>query len=307
MIGTPAPFDRAAVRAHRARAARHGADGDFLFEEVAARLLDRLDDIRRPFARVLDLGCRRGGLVRRLAPKLVADATVVQCDLAPDMAHLARDANKLPTVAADEEALPFAPGTFDLIVSNLALHWTNDLPGALVQVRRALAPDGLFLAALFGVGTLAELRAALMAAELDAEGGVGPRVSPFADVRDGGDLLARAGFALPVADLDTIPVSFESALHLMRDLRGMGEANAVAERRKGLSRRRTLMDAAARYPVDPDGRITATFEIVFLAGWAPGPGQPRALRPGTAKTRLADHLGTHEIPAGDDTRHLRKT
>jgi SAM-dependent methyltransferase len=310
MTGTPAPFDRAAVRAHRARAARHGADGDFLFDEVAARLLDRLDDIRRPFTRVLDLGCRRGGLGARLATRLadqVGGAGVVQCDLSPEMACLARDANGLATVAADEEALPFAPGSFDLIVSNLALHWTNDLPGALVQVRRVLAPDGLFLAALFGVGTLAELRGALMAAELEAEGGVGPRVSPFAEVRDGGDLLARAGFALPVADLDTVRVSFESALHLMRDLRRMGEANAVAERRKGFSRRRTLMDAAARYPVDTDGRVTATFEIVFLAGWAPGPDQPKALRPGTATTRLADHLGTQEMPAADSTGRTRKT
>jgi SAM-dependent methyltransferase len=310
MTGTPAPFDRAAVRAHRARAARRGADGDFLFNEVAARLVERLDDIRRPFTRVLDLGCRRGGLGARLAPRLAkpeGSLRVVQCDLAPDMARLARDANGFAAIAADEEALPFAPATFDLIVSNLALHWTNDLPGALVQVRRALAPDGLFLAALFGVGTLAELRTALMAAELDAEGGAGPRVSPFADVRDGGDLLTRAGFALPVADLDTIPVSFESALHLMRDLRAMGETNAVAERRKGISRRRTLMDAAARYPAGIDGRVTATFEIVFLAGWAPGPGQPRALRPGTARARLADHLGAREHPAGDSTGRSRKT
>jgi SAM-dependent methyltransferase len=307
MTGTPAPFDRAAVRAHRARAARHGADGDFLFDEVAARLLDRLDDVRRPFARALDLGCRRGGLGARLTTRTTEGGTVVQCDLALEMACLARDANGLATVAADEEALPFAPGTFDLIVSNLALHWTNDLPGALVQVRRALAPDGLFLAALFGVGTLAELRGALMAAELEAEGGVGPRVSPFAEVRDGGDLLARAGFALPVADLDTVRVSFESALHLMRDLRRMGEANAVAERRKGFSRRRTLMDAAARYPVDTDGRVTATFEIVFLAGWAPGPDQPKALRPGTATTRLADYLGTQEMPVSDSTGRKRKT
>ncbi|MGE0650764.1 MAG: methyltransferase domain-containing protein [Alphaproteobacteria bacterium] len=307
MIETPAPFDRVAVRAHRARTARLGADSDFLFDEVAVRLLDRLDDIRRPFTRVLDLGCRRGGLGARLATRTTEGGTVVQCDLAPEMAGLARDADGLATVAGDEEALPFAPGSFDLIVSNLTLHWTNDLPGALVQVRRALAPDGLFLAALFGVGTLAELRDALMAAELDAEGGVSPRVSPFAEVRDGGDLLARAGFALPVADLDTLHISFESALHLMRDLRRMGEANSVAERRKGFSRRRTLMNAAARYPVDADGRITATFEIIFLAGWAPGPDQPRALRPGTATARLADHLGTQETPAGDSTGRTQKT
>ena len=301
----PAPFDRAAVRAHRARAARRDASDDFLFDEVAARLIERLDDIRRPFARVLDLGCRRGWLGPRLTAR-AGTQRVVQGDLAPEMAQAAGTANALPTLACDEEALPFAAESFDLIVSNLALHWTNDLPGALVQARRALAPDGLFLAALFGVGTLAELRGALMAAELAVEGGAGPRVSPFAEVRDGGDLLTRAGFALPVADLDTIRISFASPLHLMRDLRAMGEANAVAERRKAFTRRATLMDAATRYPQDNDGRVTASFEVVFLAGWAPGPNQPKALKPGSATARLADGLGVAEIPAGDATGRPRK-
>lgn len=293
-----APFDRAAVRVHRARAARLSADHDFLFDEVGARLLDRLDDIRRDFPRVLDLGCRRGTLASRLAAR-EGTAFVAQCDLAPEMAARARLSNGLAAACADEEALPFAEGAFDLIVSNLALHWTNDLPGALVQARRALAPDGLFIAALFGVGTLAELRAALMEAELANEGGAGPRVSPFAEVRDGGDLLARAGFALPVADVETIRVSFAGALDLMRDLRAMGESNAVAERRKGLTRRATLLAAAAGYPLGPDGRATASFEVIFLAGWAPGPGQPKALKPGSATARLADHLGSRELPTGE--------
>ncbi|MFM2130161.1 MAG: hypothetical protein RL477_1707 [Pseudomonadota bacterium] len=297
-LSGPTPFDRAAVRAHRARAAGLSADHDFLFDEVAGRLIERLADIRRAFPRVLDLGCRRGGLGAELARR-PGTAFVAQCDLAPQMACAARRANGLATLAADEEALPFAEASFDLIVSNLGLHWTNDLPGALVQARRALAPDGLFLAALFGVGTLAELRGALMAAELAVEGGASPRVSPFAEVRDGGDLLARAGFALPVADVETIRASFADPFALMRDLRAMGESNAVAERRRNFSRRATILESVAAYPRDTDGRAVASFEVIFLAGWAPAPGQPRALRPGSASARLADYLGTREIPAGE--------
>ena len=167
-----------------------------------------------------------------------------------------------------------------------------------------LKPDGLFLACLLGGATLHELRRAFMNAELAIEGGASPRISPFADVRDGGDLLTRAGFTLPVADLDTIRVSFAGALELMRDLKGMGEANAVAERRKTLTRRQTLMEAARLYPAPADGgggtgRIDATFEVIWLAGWAPGPDQPKPLAPGSAATRLAAALGTDERPAGE--------
>ncbi len=300
MTGTPTPFDRRAVRAHRARAAAALDAHDFLFREVADRLTERLDDINRRFARMLDLGCRDGALAEALAAR-PGTTRVTACDLAPEMAARAqaRLGSRARVVASDEEALPFADSAFDLIASNLALHWVNDLPGALVQARRCLAPDGLFLAAMMGTGTLAELRAALMEAELATEGGASPRISPFADVRDAGDLLARAGFALPVADADTIRVSFESPLHLMRDLRGMGEAGAVTERRKGFTRRTTLLEAAQRYPRDADGRVSATFEIVWLAGWAPGPGQQKPLRPGSAAARLADELGAVERPAGD--------
>lgn len=298
MSDSPTPFDRRAVRAHRARAAPAFARHDFLFRETGVRLLDRLDDINRRFARALDLGCHDGALAEELRRRPGME-TVCACDPSADMAGLA--ARRLgPCVAcAEEDMLPFADHAFDLVISNMSLHWVNDLPGALVQIRRCLAPDGLFLAALAGVGTLAELRTALMEAELDTTGGASPRVSPFADVRDAGDLLTRAGFALPVADGDTIRVSFESPLHLMRDLRGMGEAGAADERLKGFSRRTTLMDAAARYPRDADGRVTATFEIVFLAAWSPGPGQQKPLRPGAATHRLADKLGTAEQPAGE--------
>lgn len=308
-IPPPAPFDRRAVRAHRNRAAKRFAESDFLFRETAARLIERLGDVRRDFSHVLDLGCHRGELGARLASHEAA-RRVVQCDLSPVMAGLARAANGATTVCADEEALPFAAGAFDLIVSNLSLHWVNDLPGTLVQVNRALKPDGLFLACLLGGATLHELRRAWTNAELAVEGGASPRVSPFADVRDGGDLLTRAGFALPVADLDTIRVGFPDALALMRDLKGMGEANAVAQRRKSMTRRQTLMEAARLYPPatddgngggdgGPAGRIEATFDVIWLAGWAPGPGQPRPLAPGSAATRLADALGTDEHPAGE--------
>jgi NADH dehydrogenase [ubiquinone] 1 alpha subcomplex assembly factor 5 len=187
------------------------------------------------------------------------------------------------------------------VLSNLDLHWTNDLPGALLQLRQALRPDGLLLASLFGGETLAELSRALLEAELAEEGGVSPRVSPFADLRDLGHLLQRAGFALPVVDSDAIEVTYPDALALMRDLRAMGETNAAAERRRGFTRRATLARAAALYRerfARPDGRISARFEIVTLTAWAPHAAQPQPLRPGSARFRLADALGVPEHPAG---------
>ncbi len=297
---TPAPFDRRAVRLHRDRAAAGFEDHDFLFRETAARLTDRLGDIRRDFSTILDLGCHGGGLGPALTTRFPG-AAITQCDLSPAMARRARSANGLASLCADEEALPFGPARFDLVASNLSLHWVNDLPGALIQIKQALMPDGLFLACLLGGATLHQLRDALMNAELTVEGGASPRVSPFADVRDGGDLLARAGFALPVADLDTIDVSFASPLALMRDLCAMGESNAVAARRKAVARRETLMEAARLYPVQDatTGRIAANFDVVWLAGWAPGRGQPQALRPGSATGRLADALKADERPAGE--------
>lgn len=292
----PAPFDRRAHRIHRARAARALPAHDFLFDEIGEQLLDRLSDFRRDFSAVLNLSCRGGRLASALA---ASGALVVQADLAPEMAAAARHANDLPTVAADEEWLPFKEAAFDLVVSNLGLHWVNDLPGALVQIRRVLKPDGLFLGAMFGSGTLDTLRETLMAAEIEVEGGASPRISPFAEVRDGGDLLARAGFALPVADQDSLRVSFTDALALMRDLGEMGESTCAHARRKSFSRRATLAAAAARYPQTPNGRIEAEFGIIMLTAWAPGPNQQKPLRPGSAASRLADHLGAPEQSAGD--------
>ena len=281
-------FNRRAVRAHRDRAAAGLDDYDFLLREVGERLLDRLDDITRRFPLALDLGSRTGILGDMLAGRGGVE-TLVSCDLSPAMAGRA----KSPAVAADAEFLPFAEGSFDLILSNLDLHWVNDLPGALIQIRQALKPDGLFLGALFGAGTLDELRQAMTEAELAEEGGMGPRVSPFAEVRDAGNLLLRAGFALPVADGDSVTVSYADPFKLMADLRGMGETNAVAARRKGFSRRATLAAAAQRYAerfAGPDGRIPASFEIIFLTAWAPHPSQQQPAARGCATVRLEDAL-----------------
>ncbi|MDZ3838405.1 MAG: methyltransferase domain-containing protein [Rhodospirillales bacterium] len=290
-------FDRAVVRRRRDRAAARLAAHDFLYREVADRLADRLDDVNRRFPRALDLGCHTGALAAALRGRGGIE-TMVHCDLSAEMAGLA----PAPAVAGDEEALPFAEGAFDLVLSSLSLHWVNDLPGALSQIRRALKPDGLFLAAMPGGETLKELRQALAEAEIAAEGGLSPRISPFVEVRDAGNLLVRAGFALPVADIETITVSYPDPLAVVRDLRGAGEANAVLERRRGPSRRTTLFSALARYGElygDADGRVPATVQVIYLTAWAPDPSQPKPLKPGSAKTRLAEALGTAEIPAGE--------
>jgi NADH dehydrogenase [ubiquinone] 1 alpha subcomplex assembly factor 5 len=287
-------FNRALVRARRQRRAAAFDGFDFLAREVAERLADRLDDVTRRFPLALDLGCRGGVLGSLLAGRGGVE-TLVQTDLAAAMAARARAFGLV--CAADEEALPFADGSLDLALSSLALHWVNDLPGTLVQIRRALKPDGLLLAALFGGETLTELRAALAEAELETTGGVSPRVSPFADVRDMGALLQRAGYALPVVDSETITVSYAEPLSLMRDLRGMAESNAVAARRTVPMRRDTLMRACERYAethAGADGRIPATFQVLFLTGWAPDASQPKALQPGQAATPLAQALGAAE-------------
>lgn len=277
-------FDRRIWRAHRERAARCGPV-DFLHAETADRLLDRLDVVNREFAVALDLGARDGGLTRALAERR-GTLRVVAAE--PAATFLARTPGA--RIAADPELLPFGEASFDLVASNLALHWAGDLPGVLVQLRRALKPDGLLLAALFGGNTLVELRTALFEAELAEEGGVSPRVSPSVELADAAALLQRAGFALPVADSETITVSYPDLLALLRDLRGMGETNALAARRRFL-RRATLARAAAVYAErfgDAVGRLPASFEILFLCGWAPHPSQPEPLRRGSATARLAE-------------------
>ena len=259
-------FDRRAWRLHRERAARSGCV-DFLHAEVAERLVDRLEDVSRQFHVVLDLGVHNGALSRALARRPGME-WVVAAD--PSLGFLAcHDGIRL---AANPDLVPFRDGSFELIVSALALHWVGDLPGALVQLRRVLKPAGLFLAAMFGGSTLVELRTVLLEAELIEEAGASPRVSPAADLADVAALLLRTGFAMPVADAEKITVTYPNALALMRDLRGMGETNALAVRRRTPLRRQTLARAAALYAERfsrPDGRIPATFEILCLTGWAP--------------------------------------
>jgi len=205
-------------------------------------------------------------------------------------------------VAADDETLPFRDGSLDLLVSALSLQFVNDLPGTLIQIRRALKPDGLFLAALLGGETLTELRQSFAEAEAETEGGISPRVAPFPDLRDVGALLQRAGFALPVTDVERVTVRYGTVFSLMQDLRRMGATNPLVERQRTPLKRRTLMRLVEIYDqrfTDPDGRLRATFEIIWLSGWAPDASQQKPLQPGSAKMRLADALGTKELPAGE--------
>ena len=303
----PKVFDRAAVRAHRDRAARLPAEHDFLVHEAAERLLDRLDDVKRRFPKGLDLGCRTGILAKALSGRGGLES-ILHADISWEMMRTlvnsprAQGILRNTCVVADEELLPFASASFDVILSNLSLHWTNDLPGALAQLNRALKPDGLFLATLFGGDTLWELRDSLLRAETEVDGGVSPRVSPFVDVRDAGDLLNRARFTLSVADVDSVTVNYPDIFRLMTDLRGMGETNATQARRRTFTGRAVLLRAGSLYQElygDQDGRLPATFQIITLTGWAAHASQPKPMRPGSATTRLADVLGTSEHSAGD--------
>jgi len=273
-------FDRRAWRAHRDRAARIPDGGvDFLHIEIAERLIDRLDLVNRAFAAILDLGARDGALTRMLAGRKGAGMVVA----AEPSERLIAGA-PAPRVCADPELIPFRDASFDLVASCLALHWCADLPGTLVQIRRALKADGLLLAALLGGNTLVELRTALFEAELAEEGGVSPRVSPTVELADAAGLLQRAGFAMPVADSETITATYRDMPALLRDLRGMGETNALVARRRFLGRA-TLARAGAIYAErfgTGDGRVTATFEVLFLTGWAPHPEHAKP-RPGARR------------------------
>jgi SAM-dependent methyltransferase len=278
----PVIFDRAAIRRHRNRAAATVHQVAPILQDVADRLLDRLDDTTRRFTRALDIGGR--GIT---APMLRARGIwTVATDLSPAMA--AR--NGPPMAAMDEERLPFAPASFDLVVANLSLHGINDLPGALIQIRQALAPDGLFLASLPALGTLAELRNALTEAEATLSGGAAPRVAPFPDLRDGAALLQRAGFALPVADAEDITLRYSTPFNLLRDLRHAGEANATVQRSRS-SPSRFLLPAAIAAMTGSDGTLSTTLRVAMLTGWGPAASQPKPLRPGSAQISLAQALG----------------
>jgi SAM-dependent methyltransferase len=298
MPGQPAIFDRALVAMRLRRAQRQGA-ATFLLDRVAEDMGDRLGAVLRRFDRAADIGTPTDAVARVLA---ASGAVGLVAAARPDPAEAKRDAG--PVVIADDEAIPFGAGTLDLAVSALALQSVNDLPGVLIQIRRALKPDGLFLAALLGGETLFELRDSFFSAEADIEGGASPRVAPFTDVRAAGALLQRAGFALPVADVDRVIVRYDSLFALAADLRRMGATNPLADRRRTPLRRATLRRAAEIYAErysDPDGRVRATFDIVWLSGWAPHESQQQPLKPGSARARLADVLGTRELPAGERT------
>lgn len=295
MNAPAALFDTRLARRRLARAGRLGYPG-FLLDRLAEDLDDRLGAVLRSFVSVLDLATPRPVATRLLAARYPAAQHV-------RLAALPEPGGDL--IVGDPEALPLATGSLDLAVSLLALHAVNDLPGTLIQLRRALRPDGLFVGCLLGGATLTELRQSFAQAESEVEGGVSPRVAPFAAVREAGGLLQRAGFALPVADTDTLTVRYADPFGLMRDLRAMGMTSVLTERRRTPLRRATLLRMAEIYAErfsDPDGRVRATFEVLWLSGWAPHETQQKPLRPGTAKTRLADALGTVELkPEGGNT------
>jgi len=277
MSTPPVLTDRAALALHRRRARSLGGDAMFLHGIAADVLQERLDEVNRTFS-----------------------------DTAVITGHPEFWSRRFPnaTVRPDDETLDLREGAHDLVVHAMSLHWANDPVGQLVQARRALRPDGLFLCVAFGGNTLSELRAAMAEAEVAVSGGLSPRVLPMGEIRDMGALLQRAGFALPVADTLTQTVTYESPLPLVRDLRGMGETNALAQRDRGPPKRALFAEAMRVYSNafrSEDGRVRATFDLVFLTGWAPSDAQPKPLRPGSAKARLADALGTPELPAGDTT------
>ena len=294
-------FDAHLLPARRDRAAALGfaGGGDFLHREVALLLAERLAEVTRDIGDAAIVGSGGGVHAAALAGRVPADR-IVQVETS---AARAAAAGVAPAACLDP--LPLAEGAFDLVVSGVELHWADDPVGQLVQMRRALRPDGLLIAALFGGRTLHELRSSLAEAEVETTGGLSPRVAPMGELRDLGALLQRAGFAMPVADAERLEVSYQTPLHLMRELRAMGETNILADRRRTPLRRDTLARACEIYAgaySAPGGRISATFEIVFLTGWAPAEDQPKPLRPGSATARLAEALGSAEhgtgVPAG---------
>lgn len=297
MSAPPRLFDRDLHRLRLDRAAPGYADADFLKRRAADDAVVRLEAIMREFPIAVDLGARNGAFGQALAQSDAAPRVglLIEADLSARML----EGREGPRLVADEERLPFAAGKLDLVVSTLALHWANDVVGALIQIRRALKPDGLFIGAFLGGATLTELRQSLLTAEVELTGGAGPRISPFADAYDAAGLLQRAGFALPVADVDRVTVRYSHPMRLLADLRAMGETSVLAERHPKMLTRRILaraFDIYAERFAEPDGRLPATFEILTLTGWAPHESQQKPLKPGSAKMRLADALGVKENP-----------
>ncbi|MCH9752910.1 MAG: methyltransferase domain-containing protein [Alphaproteobacteria bacterium] len=291
-VPSPIMFDRARVTRNRDRASSRFREYAFLKGRESTQLLERLNDTSREFERALDIGAHDGQACEALRESGKVKQ-IIALESAPSM--LAKlQSTGFETAPMDEEKLPFPEASFDLATSVLSLHWINDLPGVLTQVRRVLAPDGLFLACLFGGGTLSELRAAMIEAESEIAGGISPRLSPLPGLQDMAGLLQRAGFALPVADVERVTVRYSHPMKLLEDLKGMGEQAAFAPRdgqeRRPLSRRilaRMSEIYKSRFS-DPDGKVRATFEIIWLSGWAPHESQPKPLRPGSGRFSLAD-------------------
>lgn len=287
----PTLFDRALLRTRRDRFADVADRYDFLLQRVADDVAERLSVVRRTFASPVCVGAGHGVVSRRL--QAAGLPAILNIDAS---ARLLAQANA-PRVVGDEDALPLADASADLIVSPLSLHLVNDVPGALIQMRRALKPDGLLIAAVLGGETLRELREAWLVAEEEVTGGASLRVAPFADVRAYGSLLQRAQFALPVTDSDVVTVRYASPLVLMQELRAMGMSNMLTARRRVPVTRRLMARAADVYVeryAQVDGRIPATFEIITMTAWAPHESQQKPLQPGSAKARLADALGVVE-------------
>ncbi len=304
MASHPIIFDRRLLRARRWRAVDLGAS-TFLLERVAQDLSDRLATVLRRFELAVDLGTPTDAVCRELVRSGRVGTIVAANASAGSLPQRAQSEGTWAgclAISAEEETLPFRDASLELLVSALSLQFVNDLPGTLIQIRRALKPDGLLLAALAGGDTLTELRQSFAVAEAEIEHGISPRIIPFVDVREAGALLQRAGFALPVTDLDRITVRYELPMLLMHDLRSMGATNPMVERSRRPLKRATLRRMTEVYAerfTDPDNRIRATFEIVWLSGWAPHASQQKPLAPGSARTRLSDALGVKEKSAGE--------
>ncbi|RIA99188.1 S-adenosyl-L-methionine-dependent methyltransferase [Glomus cerebriforme] len=279
---------------------------DYLKDEIAYRIVDRLLDIKRKFNTVVDLGSGCGHIIKHVDEDMMKK--LIMCDMSSKMLERDKDINydiDVERIVVDEELLPFEENSLEAVISNLSLHWVNDLPGAMIQIRRSLKPDGVFIASIFGGDTLFELRTSLQLAESEREGGISPRISPMTDVRDVGNLLSRAGFNLTTIDIDDITVNFPSMFELIQDLRSMGESNAVLTRRPFL-KRDTMLAASAIYKElhgNPDGSIPATFQIIYLIGWKPDVTQPKPLSRGSGQVSLKKSLeGDKKGDKKDDTK-----
>jgi SAM-dependent methyltransferase len=281
----PQIFNRKLLIQHRERAAADVHSVDFLFKEAAKNLADNLLDIKRDFPKVLNLSSHSGAMAGYLQQDFI-----IHQDLSAKML----DHVSGMKICGDEELIPIKEESLDLIISCLGLHWVNDLPGSFIQIKRSLKPDGMFMAAIFGGETLNELRTAFTKAEIQITGGLSPRISPFPDIKDIGALLQRAGFALPVVDMDRITVNYPDAFTLMKELRKMGESNILFKRSKIFSSKALMMEVVKNYQeifANEQGRIPATFDILYISGWAPHESQQKPLKPGSATMNLADALG----------------